>query len=187
MSSALKTLAALLAAAGLALVLAAPAPAQEAVVETAQGSFVIRLLPDLAPAHVKLFVATVKKGGYDATTFHRIIPGGIIQGGDPLTKDPNLTARYGTGGLGLLRAEFSERPMTRGAVAAVLRPSSQDSAGAQFFICLSDQPSLTGKYTVFGEVVEGMQVADKIGATPVDGDRARERVEMRVRIKEGQP
>ena len=157
--------------------------AQEAVVETAQGSFVIRLLPDLAPAHVKHFVKTAKAGGFDGTTFHRIIPRGIIQGGDPLSKDPALAPRYGTGGLGLLKAEFSDRPMTRGSVAAVLRPRQPDSAGNQFFVCLSDQPALTGQYTIFGEVAEGMDVVDKIGETPVDGDKAKSRVEMKVRVR----
>jgi peptidyl-prolyl cis-trans isomerase B (cyclophilin B) len=168
----------------LALLAQAPAPpaaspaATQAVVETAQGRFVIRLLPDLAPRHVQHFVKTARAGGYDGTTFHRIIPRGIIQGGDPLSKDPAKTALYGTGGLGLLKAEFSERPMTRGSVAAVLRPSSKDSAGNQFFICLSDQAALTGKFTIFGEVVDGMDVVDKIGETPVEGDRAKTRVEI---------
>ena len=156
---------------------ASPA-ASEAVVETAQGRFVIRLLPELAPRHVQLFARTARAGGYDGTTFHRIIAHGIIQGGDPLSKDPAKTALYGTGGLGLLKAEFSDRPMTRGSVAAVLRPSSKDSGGSQFFVCLSDQPALTGKFTIFGEVVEGMDVVDKIGETPVEGDRARTRVEI---------
>jgi peptidyl-prolyl cis-trans isomerase B (cyclophilin B) len=156
-----------------------PSPAvSEAVVETGQGRFVIRLRPELAPQHVQHFVKTARAGGYDGTTFHRIIPRGIIQGGDPLSKDPAKTALYGTGGLGLLKAEFSDRPMTRGSVAAVRRPSSKDSAGNQFFICLSDQPALTGKFTIFGEVVEGMDVADKIGETPVEGDRAKTRVEI---------
>jgi len=158
---------------------ASPAPsASEAVVETAQGRFVIRLLPEIAPRHVQHFAKTARAGGYDGTTFHRIIPRGIIQGGDPLSKDPAKAALYGTGGLGLLKAEFSDRPMTRGAVAAVLRPSSKDSAGNQFFICLSDQAALTGKFTIFGEVVEGMDVVDKIGETPVEGDRAQTRVEI---------
>jgi peptidyl-prolyl cis-trans isomerase B (cyclophilin B) len=157
---------------------AASPASSEALVETAQGSFVIRLLPELAPRHVQHFAKTAKAGGYDGTTFHRIIPRGIIQGGDPLSKDPKKTALYGTGGLGLLKAEFSERPMTRGSVAAVLRPSSKDSAGNQFFICLSDQVALTGNFTVFGEVIQGMDVVDKIGETPVEGDRARTRVEI---------
>jgi cyclophilin family peptidyl-prolyl cis-trans isomerase len=161
---------------------AATAAAQDAQVETAQGSFVIHLLPDLAPGHVRHFLKTARAGAFDGTTFHRIIARGIIQGGDPLSKDPKLVARYGTGGLGLLKPEFSDRPMTRGSVAAVLRPNQPNSGGNQFFICLSDQPSLTGKYTIFGEVTEGMEVVDKIGETPVDGDRARTRVEMKVHV-----
>lgn len=177
--------AALLAGPALGAPVPSPSPAAtEAVVETAQGRFVIRLLPELAPRHVQHFAKTARAGGYDGTTFHRIIPRGIIQGGDPLSKDPSKTALYGTGGLGLLKAEFSDRPMTRGAVAAVLRPSSRDSAGNQFFICLSDQAALTGKFTIFGEVVEGMDVVDKIGQTPVEGDRAQARVEItRISVK----
>jgi peptidyl-prolyl cis-trans isomerase B (cyclophilin B) len=156
-----------------------PVPPMEAVVETDKGSFTILLFHDLAPRHVAHFVTTAKKGGFDGTTFHRIIPRGIIQGGDPLSRDPAKKALYGTGGLGLLKAEFSERPMASGSVAAVLRPGKPDSGGNQFFICLSDQPALTGKYTVFGEVVSGMDVVNAIGETPVEGDKAKERVEMR--------
>jgi peptidyl-prolyl cis-trans isomerase B (cyclophilin B) len=158
-------------------------PETEAAVETSLGSFTIKLLPELAPNHVRLFVKTAKAGGYNGTTFHRIIAGGIIQGGDPLSKDPGQAARYGTGGLGLLKAEFSSRPLTRGTVAAVRRPSSPDSAGTQFFVCLSDQPSLTGQYTVFGEVIAGVEVADRIGQSPVVGDRARDRLEMTVTVR----
>ena len=156
----------------------------EAVVETEKGSFTIRLLPDVAPKHVVLFLETAKAGGYDGTTFHRIIMGGIIQGGDPLTKDPAKADRYGTGGLGLLKAEFSDRPFVRGTVAAVRRPSSVDSAGTQFFVCLMDQPSLKGQYTVYGEVISGMEVVDQISLTPVDGQTATERVEMKVTVRE---
>jgi peptidyl-prolyl cis-trans isomerase B (cyclophilin B) len=149
------------------------------VLETDLGPITIKLLGELAPRHVRFFAKTARGGGYDGTTFHRIIAGGIIQGGDPLSKDPKMTTRYGTGGLGLLKAEFSERPMTRGSVAAVLRPNQPDSGGTQFFICLSDQPALTGKYTIYGEVAAGMEVADKIGQTPVEGDRAAVRVEIK--------
>jgi peptidyl-prolyl cis-trans isomerase B (cyclophilin B) len=160
---------------------ASPAPAVpegplEAVIETAEGSFTIRLLAELAPRHVAHFTKTARAGGFDGTTFHRIVPRGIIQGGDPLSKDPAKKALYGTGGLGLLKAEFSSRPMTRGSVAAVLRPSSPDSAGNQFFVVLSDQPSLTGKFTIFGEVTSGMDVVDRIGETPVDGDKPQKRI-----------
>jgi peptidyl-prolyl cis-trans isomerase B (cyclophilin B) len=152
---------------------------QEAVVETEHGSFVIRLRSDLAPRHVAHFVRTAKAGGYDGTTFHRIIPGGIIQGGDPFSRDPARTAEYGRGGLGLLKAEFSDLPFARGVVAAARRPSSVDSGGSQFFIVLTDQPALKGQYTIFGEVAEGMEVVDAVGRTPVQGDKPAARVEMR--------
>ena len=158
-------------------VLAAGAPS--ARIETDKGAFVIRLRPDLAPAHVRHFEKVARAGGFNGTTFHRIVPRGIIQGGDPLSKDPTKKALYGTGGLGLLKAEFSQEPMKRGVVAAVLRPSSPNSAGNQFFICLSDQAALTGKFTIFGEVESGMDVVDAIGTTPVDGDKAAERVQIK--------
>lgn len=162
----------------------ASAEGPTAVVQTPKGSFTIRLLPAVAPNHVAHFVETAKAGGFDGTTFHRIIMGGIIQGGDPLSKDPEKSSQYGTGGLGLLKAEFSDRPFVRGTVAAVRRPSSVDSAGNQFFVCVNDQPSLKGQYTIFGEVASGMEVVDQISLTPVDGDKATERVEMTVTIQE---
>jgi cyclophilin family peptidyl-prolyl cis-trans isomerase len=163
------------------------APGTEAVVETAKGSFTIRLSPESAPWHTALFVKTAKTGGYDATTFHRIIAGGIIQGGDPLSKDPAKASQYGTGGLDLVPAEFSDRAFVRGTVAAARKPSSVDSGGKQFFICLRDQPSLKGQYTIFGEVVSGMDVVDQISLTPVEGQMAKERVEMKVEVQEPQP
>jgi cyclophilin family peptidyl-prolyl cis-trans isomerase len=159
------------------------APPPEAVVETAQGAFVIRLRPDLAPKHVAHFIKTAKAGGYDGTTFHRIIAGGMIQGGDPFSKDPKRTAEYGNGGLGLLKAEFSpESPFARGVVAAARR-SDPNSGGSQFFIVLREQPSLKGQYTIFGEVSEGIEVVDQLSLTPVVGDKASVRVEMKVRIR----
>ena len=138
----------------------------------------------MAPKHAALFVKTAKAGGYDGTTFHRVIMGGIIQGGDPLTKDPAKASLYGTGGLGLLKAEFSDRPFVRGTVAAARKPSSPDSGGRQFFVVMREQPSLKGQYTIFGEVVSGMEVVDQISTTPVDGDKAKERVEMKVTVQE---
>jgi peptidyl-prolyl cis-trans isomerase B (cyclophilin B) len=154
----------------------------EAVVETELGSFTIRLRPDLAPKHAAHFLKTAKAGGFDGTTFHRIIAGGIIQGGDPFSKDPKRTLEYGRGGLGLLKAEFSEAPFARGVVAAVRRLSDVNSGGNQFFVVLQEQPSLKGQYSVFGEVTAGMEVADKVGAAAVTGDRANVRVEMKVRV-----
>jgi peptidyl-prolyl cis-trans isomerase B (cyclophilin B) len=161
---------------------AASNPAAEVptvTVETEHGSFVIRLRPDLAPKHVAHFLKTAKAGGYDGTTFHRIIPGGMVQGGDPLSKDSKSAARYGTGGLGLLKAEFSTQPFVRGVVAAARRPSSVDSGGSQFFVVLTEQPALKGQYTIFGEVTEGMEVVDEVGATPVEGDKPKARVEIK--------
>ena len=163
------------------------APGTEALVETPKGRFTIQLLPEVAPKHAALFVETAKAGGYDGTTFHRIFAGGIIQGGDPLSKDPARTSLYGTGGLGLLSAEFSDRPFVRGTVAAARKASSPDSGGRQFFICLRDQPSLKGQYTIFGEVVSGMEIVDQISTAPVDGDKARERIEMKVTLQEPPP
>ena len=111
-----------------------------------------------------------RAGAYNGTTFHRVIRLGIIQGGDPLSKDPAKAKLYGTGGLGVLKAEIGGEPQTRGAVAAVLQPGKPDSGGAQFFVCVTDQPSLTGKYTVFGRVSEGMDVVQKISETPAGAD-----------------
>jgi peptidyl-prolyl cis-trans isomerase B (cyclophilin B) len=176
---------ALMSSIGLAQEAPSPAPAAglEAVVETEQGSFVIRLRPELAPKHVAHFVKTARAGGYDGTTFHRIIAGGMLQGGEPYSKDPKRVAEYGNGGLGLLKAEFSrDLPFTRGVVAAARR-SDPNSGGSQFFVILRAQPSLTGQYTIFGEVSEGIEVADKLSLTPVEGDKAKERVEMKVRIR----
>jgi peptidyl-prolyl cis-trans isomerase B (cyclophilin B) len=158
---------------------AAPASVTEAVLETAAGEIVIRLLPELAPSHVRVFISTAKAGRYDGTIFHRIIQGGIIQGGDPNTKDPAKAATYGRGGLGLLKAEFSDKPFLRGTVGAARLPSSKDSGGTQFFICLREQPSLKGQYTILGEVVSGIEVADKLSTAPVDGDKPTERVEIK--------
>ena len=135
---------------------------RQAVVNTTEGAFVIELKPDLAPNHVSYFIQLARAGGYEGTVFHRLVKHGIIQGGDPLSKDPAKAAAYGTGGLGKLKAEFSSEPATRGAVAAVLQPGKPDSAGSQFFVCVSDQPALTGKYTIFGRVVEGLDVVTKI-------------------------
>ena len=162
--------------------------ATEAVLTTEAGEIVIRLLPELAPSHVRVFKNTAQAGRYDGTIFHRIIMGGIIQGGDPNTKDPAKSALYGRGGLGLLKAEFSDRPFVRGTVAAARLPSSKDSGGTQFFICLRDQPSLLGQYTIFGEVVSGIEVADKLSTTPVEDDKPRERVEIKkVTLREAGP
>jgi peptidyl-prolyl cis-trans isomerase B (cyclophilin B) len=153
---------------------------KQAVVETSMGTFVIDLRPDLAPNHVGYFMKLAGEGAYDGTAFHRIIRRGIIQGGDPLSKDPAKSAQYGTGGLGMLKAEHSSEPFTRGAVAAVIRPGEPDSAGAQFFVCVSDQPALAGQYTIFGRVSDGMDVVEKISDVATDAKGApAERIDIR--------
>ena len=159
---------------------AAAPPPKTLTLETDSGTIVIALKPDLAPKHVAHVAKTARAGGYDGTTFHRIIAGGIVQGGDPLSKDPKNAARYGQGGLGLLKAEFApDVPFTRGVVAAARRPSSADSGGSQFFIVLGDQPGLKGQYTIWGEVTSGLEVADAIGRTEVEGDKPKTRVVIR--------
>jgi cyclophilin family peptidyl-prolyl cis-trans isomerase len=161
---------------------------KQAVVETSLGTMVFQLLPDAAPNHVAHFITRAREGAYDGTTFHRVITMGIVQGGDPLSKDPAQSARYGTGGLNQLRFESNAEKHTRGAVSAVLVPGRPDSAGNQFFISVSDQAALDGQYTVFARVVEGMTVAQKISTVPADGQVPKERVEIRrVTIRETPP
>ncbi len=137
---------------------------KQAVVETTAGTFVIQLLPDAAPNHVGLFVKLARDGAFTGTIFHRVLRYGLIQGGDPLSRDPARVAQYGQGGLNQLRFEPNSEKHTAGAVSAVLQPGQRDSAGAQFFVCISDQPTLDGQYTVFGRVVEGLEVAQAISA-----------------------
>ena len=152
---------------------------KQASVETTMGTFVLEFLPEVAPNHVGYFLKLASEGAYDGTSFHRVIKYGIIQGGDPLSKDPAARDRYGTGGLGVLMAEFSEEQHTRGAVSAVRIPGEPDSAGSQFFICVTDQLSLDGQFSVFGRVVEGIDVVQKISEVPADEKTiATERVEI---------
>lgn len=139
---------------------------KQAVVTTTAGAFVIGLRPDLAPNHVGYFMKLARQGAYTGTIFHRVIRLAIIQGGDPLSKDPAKATLYGTGGLGVLAPEFSAERAVRGAVAAVLQPNRPDSGGAQFFVCVTDQPALDGKYTIFGHVASGMDVVQKISEAP---------------------
>jgi len=127
------------------------------ILATKHGKIVIRLRPDLAPKHVAQIKKLVKRKFYDGIVFHRVIPGFMAQTGDP--------TGTGSGGSDLpdLKAEFSDEPFKRGTV-GMARASDPDSANSQFFICLADVPSLNGQYTVFGEVVSGMDVVDKIKA-----------------------
>src|SRR5215471_18721449 len=161
---------------------------KQAVIETPMGTIVLDLLADAAPNHVAHFITRAREGAYDGTTFHRVITMGIIQGGDPLSKDPAQAARYGSGGLNELRFEANDLKHTRGAVSAVLVPGKRDSAGNQFFISVSDQAALNGQYTVFARVAEGITVAQKISTVPADGQMPKERVEIRrVTIRDTPP
>ncbi|MBF0555388.1 MAG: peptidylprolyl isomerase [Nitrospirae bacterium] len=157
---------------------------EHAVIETGFGSISLKFYPETAPNHVNNFIELAKKGFYDGTTFHRVIPGFMIQGGDPNTKDHDKS-NHGMGGPGYtVKAEFSERSHARG-ILSMARAQHPDSAGSQFFICAADSPFLDGQYTVFGEVVEGMDVVDKIVSVPRDArDNPKERVEMTVAIVE---
>ena len=131
-------------------------------IETNHGNISINLLPDLAPETVRNFVTLAKNGFYDGTLFHRVIPGFMIQGGDPNTKDPNMKGQWGMGGPGhTVKAEFSSRSHLEGIV-SMARSTDPDSAGSQFFIVTKDSTFLDREYTVFGEVTEGMDVAHKI-------------------------
>jgi peptidyl-prolyl cis-trans isomerase B (cyclophilin B) len=153
-----------------------------AVIETTFGNMEIRFFPDKAPKHVENFIQLAKSGFYDKTTFHRVIPGFMIQGGDPNTKGTDKST-HGMGGPGhKVKAEFNDRSHKRGIV-SMARAQDPDSAGSQFFIVVADSPFLDGKYTVFGEVVQGMEVADKIVSQKRDSrDNPMERIEMTVRI-----
>jgi peptidyl-prolyl cis-trans isomerase B (cyclophilin B) len=149
---------------------------KQAVLETSYGVIVLDLLAEAAPNHVAFFITRARERAFDGTTFHRVISRGVIQGGDPLSRDPAQTAQYGTGGLRQLRFEANAEKHTRGAVSAVLIPGERDSAGNQFFICVSDQPTLDGQYTVFARVAEGISVAEKISTAAAAGDRPNERI-----------
>lgn len=149
------------------------------------GDIVLQFYHDVAPGHVKNFVDLARKGFYNGTTFHRVIPGFMIQGGDPNSKNPDRNM-HGMGGPGYkVKAEFNSRPHKRG-ILSMARSNEPDSAGSQFFICVADANFLDWKYTVFGEVVSGMDVADKVVNMKRDGrDNPLERVEMTVTVAEG--
>ena len=165
---------------GLTQPAAAQSSPQQAVVDTTAGTFVIDLTVDPAPNQTAYFMKQASEGAYDGTIFHRAIKYGMVQGGDPLTRDPSKRSLYGTGGLNVVKAEARAAKMTRGSVGAVLVPGKPDSAGAQFFIVLADQPALDGQYTVFGHVTDGIEVLQKISETPVDEKGlTTERIEIR--------
>ena len=168
-----------------------------AVISTKFGDIVLEFFDDTAPKHVESFKLHAQNGYYDGTTFHRVKPGFMIQGGDPFTKSEDR-GRHGTGGnaakyFGIgteteestwdLPAEFSSTPHERG-ILSMARSQNPDSGGSQFFICVADAPFLDNKYTVFGKVVSGLDVVDAIVNAPRDArDNPDDRIEMKVRLE----
>ena len=169
-----------------------------AVISTQFGDIVLEFFDDIAPKHVESFKLHAQNGYYNGTTFHRVIPGFMVQGGDPLTKSEDRS-RHGTGGnaakyfgIGIesedstwdLPAEFSATPHARG-ILSMARSNNPDSGGSQFFICVADARFLDNQYTVFGKVVSGMDVVDAIVSVPRDArDNPDDRIEMKVRLEE---
>ena len=165
------------------LLLTAVVSAQEiAVIETKFGEIEIQFFEDKAPGHVKNFKDLAKKGFYDGTIFHRVIPGFMIQGGDPNTKSDDRS-NHGMGGPGYsIKAEFNDTPHKRG-ILSMARSQDPNSAGSQFFIVVKKSSFLDGKYTAFGKVLSGMAVADQIvNASRDRRDNPDERIEMKVKV-----
>lgn len=168
-----------------------PDPGPKAIIKTKFGDIEIKFFPDLAPNHVENFIKLAKSGFYNGTIFHRVIPGFMIQGGDPNTKNVRRKDIYGQGGPKddqgnpiYIKAEFNDQSHKRGIV-SMARAGDPDSAGSQFFIVVEDSLFLDRKYTAFGEVTRGIGVADKIVQLPRnEQDLPNERVEMTVTIVE---
>ncbi|HTD85400.1 MAG TPA: peptidylprolyl isomerase [Candidatus Binatia bacterium] len=154
-----------------------------AIIKTSAGEMTVEFWSDVAPKTVENFKTLAKKGFYDGTAFHRIIKGFMVQGGDPLTKDPTAEARWGTGDPGYkIKAEFNDRPHVKG-VLSMARSANPDSAGSQFFIVLDAAPHLDRKYTAFGKVSKGLDVLEAIGNTPVSPSASGEPSKPQKRIE----
>ena len=152
---------------------------KQAVVETTKGTIIIDLLAEAAPNHVGLFIQKATEGEYDGTSFHRMVLRGIIQGGDPFSKDPARRNEYGQGGLGLVAAEPSDERHSAGTVSSVGVPGDPNSDGTQFLVTVVAQPGLDGHHTIWGRVAEGLPVVARISETPIDAEgTATERVEI---------
>ena len=137
-----------------------------AVINTTEGTMVVEFWTDAAPNTIANFKKLANQGFYDGTCFHRVIKGFMIQGGDPLTKDPGKEAAWGTGGPGYqIKAEFNDHSHVRGVI-SMARSNDPDSAGSQFFICHGDPTFLDHQYTTFGKLIKGDDVLEKIGTTP---------------------
>lgn len=150
-----------------------------AVIQTSEGTMVLEFWPDVAPGHVENFKKLARQGFYDGTCFHRVIKGFMIQGGDPLTKDPAMQSRWGTGGPGHnIKAEFNDKAHERG-VLSMARSQDPNSAGSQFFICHAAARFLDRQYTAFGRLTQGDDVLEKIATTPTQpGDRPVKRMHV---------
>jgi peptidyl-prolyl cis-trans isomerase B (cyclophilin B) len=154
-----------------------------AVIETKFGNIELEFFEDKAPGHVNNFKTLAKTGFYNGTLFHRVIPGFMIQGGDPNSKSPDRST-HGMGGPGYsIKAEFNSTPHDRG-ILSMARSQDPNSAGSQFFIVVKDAHFLNGKYTAFGKVTKGMDVADKIVNAARDGnDNPLEAISMKITIQ----
>ena len=152
---------------------------QVAIIKTSEGEMAFEFYPDIAPSHVENFKRLAKKGFYDGTCFHRVIKGFMIQGGDPNTKNKFNKDSWGQGGPGYtIKAEFNSKRHERGTL-SMARTSDPDSAGSQFFICHGDAGFLDGQYTVFGKLIKGDDVLEKISITPTEGqDRPINRINV---------
>ena len=138
-----------------------------AVIKTSEGEMVVEFWKDAAPNTIENFKKLARSGFFDGTTFHRIVKGFMIQGGDPNTKNPAKENSYGTGGPGYkIKAEFNDHSHDRGVI-SMARETDPDSAGSQFFICLGNVHRLDHQYTTFGKLIKGDDVLAKIGSTPV--------------------
>ena len=153
-----------------------------AVIKTSEGEMIAEFWPDVAPNTVENFKKLARSGFYDGTAFHRIVKGFMIQGGDPLTKDPAKESRYGTGDPGYkIKAEFNDRSHERG-VLSMARSNDPDSAGSQFFICLANVSRLDHQYTTFGKLIKGDDVLGKIGDAEVTMSGSGERSKPTKRV-----
>jgi peptidyl-prolyl cis-trans isomerase B (cyclophilin B) len=153
-----------------------------AVIKTSEGEMIAEFWPDVAPNTVENFKKLARSGFYDGTAFHRIVKGFMIQGGDPLTKDPAKESRYGTGDPGYkIKAEFNDRSHERG-VLSMARSNDPDSAGSQFFICLANASRLDHQYTTFGKLIKGDDVLGKIGDIEVTMSDSGERSKPTKRV-----
>jgi peptidyl-prolyl cis-trans isomerase B (cyclophilin B) len=153
----------------------------QAVFNTSAGTFVMEFYPEQAPNHVRKFMELARQGFYNGTIFHSMVPHGIVQGGDPETKNPQARGKYGSGGFNMgMKPEISKIPFVQGTVATTTLPGEPNSEGSEFLMIVTDQPQFTGQFTAFGHIIEGIEIVDKISSTPVDDKQiAKERIEIK--------